>query len=149
MSVPNVFFWNPKFVPKLALCKNLLQIFENEKQMTPVQHLASVLHLIYILHHFLLPEISPTLCSDVQNLVTQKHKNAFLTNSLLTYYPWPIQIQKYPKDPNLKFIFCEIGVHMLLADAAFWWLGLVALFRSLKNSAPYNSATSSYHLKIV
>ncbi len=42
----------------------------------------------------------------------------------------------------------EIGAHTLLADAACTWFGLVALFRSLKNWAPSNSATSSNHLKM-
>ncbi len=71
---------------------------------------------IYILHQiFILSKISPTLCSKVWNLVPpkiwtfypQKPKNLNLTNPLLMNYPWPIQVQKDLKDPNLILI-CTI-----------------------------------------
>ena len=39
------------------------------------------------------------------------------------------------------------AVHNLLAEAAYWWLVLVALWRSLKNWGSYNKATSSNHIK--
>ncbi len=84
--------------------------------------------------------------SNPKNLKSpEKPKNANLTNFLLAHYPWPIQIQKESKHANLKFIWnCYT---QLQEDAAYRWFVLVALVRSLKNWAPYNSATSSNHPK--
>ncbi len=99
--------------------------------------------------------MSPTLCSEVQNLMTQKiwtlcpqkPKNVNLTNSSLVHYPWPIQIHKDLKDLSLKFISwlwncCTFS----FGDAASGWFFSVAAFRSL--FATFNSATFSNHLKM-
>ncbi len=135
----------------LAPPENHTQIVENEEtnntSPTPNTHSIYYISSIYILHHiFILSEILPVVCTEVQNLVTlkiwtfcpQKPKNAHLTNSWFAHYHWPIQIQKHPKDPNLKFI---LTIH-------FWWMlpagDLVGLFWS--HFGTFNS-TSSNHLK--
>ncbi len=96
---------------------------------------------------FILSEISPTLNSEVHNLATpniwtfcpQKPKNLNLMNSLLTHYSWPIQIQKDPKDPNLKFIFTMKllhSIHILLVGTTCGWFVSATLFWSLKIELP-------------
>ncbi len=82
-----------------------------------------------------LSEILPTLCSEVQNLTTpkiwtfcpQKPRNAILMNSSLVHYPWPMQIQKDPKDPNLKLVLTVKSVytytfHRCCLKVLWFWL---------------------------
>ncbi len=97
--------------------------------MTPVQHPIKKLILsVWIFHQiFILPHISPALCSEIQNEATskiltvcsQKAKNSNFTNSLHR------QIQKDLKDPNLIFIFT---MKLVYTCSFFHWLRSGDLF---------------------
>ncbi len=99
---------------------------------------------------FRLSEIHP-LCSEVQatpriiwTFWPQNPENSNSTNSCAycAYYPWPKQIQKDPKDPNLKFMFTMKLLYTYLEHtAALRWFVSVTLFQAL------NSPTSSTHRK--
>ncbi len=109
--------------------------------MILVQHSINKLHFINFLSfvkclHFLR---YPTSCSPVQNSATQKFElfalkkldsmsavnvvqsfqwphGPVLTNSSLTFYPWPITNVKELEDPNLTLILT-----MKLVNTNFWW----------------------------
>ncbi len=77
---------------------------------------------------------------------TEKFKlYIFLSHTFSTQIE-PKPPQKIWIDPHLDY---KTGVHIHLVDAVFRWFVSVALFRSLKNWANYNSATSSNHLKTI
>ncbi len=112
ISILNTFL-SPKFVPKLWPHPKTIKIFENEKMNDiPTPNLSiSYISWIQILHQmfFSFWEIAFYVQWSLKfneckicAFPSQKCKNASLSNSLLMHYPWPTQIQKYPKDPNLK-----------------------------------------------
>ncbi len=79
-SLPNIYFehfpQNSKFVPKLwPYLKTMYKFLKMKIQMTLVQYPISTLHFVILYpssNIFILSEILPTLCSEVQNIVTPK-----------------------------------------------------------------------------
>ncbi len=128
---------NPKFVDKLwPHPKIMYKTRENEKanDTSSTPNWKITLHQQDPSSNFVLSEI----LSKIRTFYPHKPKYFDLTNSLLAHYLWPKEIQKDPKNPNLKFIFtneqmftrklssclrCSVA-HVLVAQnwATFnWW----------------------------
>ncbi len=74
---------------------------------------------------------------NICTIYPHKPKNSNLTNSLLTHYPLSNQIQKDPKDSNLKSIFTKKLVYTwFFPRLPCRWFVSVILFQLLKIKWP-------------
>ena len=108
--------------------------------MTPVQH-PTKLHFISVhpSSNFVLSEILPTLCSELQNLATPKISTFCSQNPNIQTWQIPShtlsmtpKTLKSPKRSKEIYLYYETGVHMVVALTACIWFVSVALFQLLK-----------------